>query len=273
MKQRLDILRTSTSKSFNEFLDRSTKPLRVAWYPSAGNDFRPLLYLNSSYTITRPVHEPEPEHPDIFIFSDAADDFHSLPYQNSYSDLNYDGPLLIQSKERWAFPARTIINAENVEQLALPNIPNLKIGHFGPKQRTRAYFFYANVESDKLGSFKVPVIYVYAENESFCAKWLLLNQIQISHIISVRYGGGLSGGKASGLWLKNIFSRLSCESYISDNFHNGAELEGDSIAMRRYHNLNPTSDERGFQLREYRRIPTGSWHADNVVFYRVDYSG
>ena len=49
-----------------KFLNKNKKEPRIAWYPSAGQGFRALLYLDPSYSQINPASESEPKSPDIF---------------------------------------------------------------------------------------------------------------------------------------------------------------------------------------------------------------
>ena len=55
---------------FQKFLDKVKGEPRIAWYPSAGEDFRALLYLDPSYSRINPASVLEPQSPDIFLFTD-----------------------------------------------------------------------------------------------------------------------------------------------------------------------------------------------------------
>jgi hypothetical protein len=82
----------------------------------------------------------------------------------------------------------------------------------------RLIFLMVKVESNTLGTRLTPVLYAFAEKETFFCKKLIPNNAIITHIIHVRYGGGLGGGgKATGIWLLNVLKQLKCELLITDN--------------------------------------------------------
>lgn len=87
-----------------------------------------------------------------------------------------------------------------------------------------------------LGKFTCSVIYSFTENEAFCEKVLLPNDAIISHIIHIRYGGGLcGGGKATGIWVLNVLKKLRCKVFITDGHY--SEQAGDKAAMSLYPSL------------------------------------
>ena len=53
-----------------KLLDNFEGEPRIAWYPSAGEDFRPLLYLHPKFSNLNRGIRQEPQTPDLFIFTD-----------------------------------------------------------------------------------------------------------------------------------------------------------------------------------------------------------
>ena len=69
-KQLLYHLNGPTSGRFKAYLDSLKDAPRIAWYPSAGTDFRALLYLHPDFARKEPAATPDPAPPDIFLFTD-----------------------------------------------------------------------------------------------------------------------------------------------------------------------------------------------------------
>ena len=99
----------------------------------------------------------------------------------------------------------------------------------------KVLFITVKVHSDKLGEYKFPLIYAFTENESFCVEKLMNDQSVLSHIIHMRYNGGMGGGKASGVWIVNVLKQLGCEVFISDGQY--FWQEGDNKAAELYPEL------------------------------------
>ena len=68
--QLLTELNGSKKGALKKFIDTFKGEPRIAWYPSAGVDFRALLYLSPQYAASDPVDVEEPQTPDIFLFTD-----------------------------------------------------------------------------------------------------------------------------------------------------------------------------------------------------------
>jgi len=213
---------------FKKYLDSLKNEPRIAWYPSAGTDFRALMYLHPNYlTINLPRTEV-PKCPDIFLFTDY------FPWQSS----TFLDNKIIYSDEH------TTIEIVEIEELPRINLPlHAEIVEFpkGSSATNRVVFMTVNVKSDEVGNFMFPVLYVFAENEAFYCEKLVPYSAKLSHIIHVRYGGGLGGGgNATGAWLLNVLPQLGCEVFITDGSHK--IQSGDVAAMELCPKIPKTTD-------------------------------
>jgi len=216
-RQLLNHLNGNNTGNLKKFLNGFKGEPRIAWYPSAGEDFKALLYLHPNYSQLNPADRQEPAPPDLFLFTDY------YPWQDS---TFLDNNVIFSSNK-----TRVII--ESIEALPNLNLPlHVGIVDFpeGSTATDKAIFLQIRVESDTLGIINYPVIYAFAENEAFYCQKLVPKKATISHIIHVRYGGGLGGGgKSNGVWLLNVLNTLSCEMFITDGRHQWQS--GDTLAM------------------------------------------
>jgi hypothetical protein len=175
---------------------------RLAWYPSAGTDFRDVLYLHPDFRRHRPGAPDEPAAPDLYLHTDycvaGADDF-------------LDHPLIHQD-------SRCRITVRQIAELPRLNVPfHEELVAFGPSPVTgRVIFLVLEVESRHLARFRVPVVYAFVENAAFCAGCLLPGGARISHVVQVRYGHGLGGGRAGPEWVRRQLPRLGTEVFVTD---------------------------------------------------------
>lgn len=252
-RQLLINLNGNKTGQLKKFLDDFKGEPRIAWYPSAGEDFRALLYLHPNFSRLHPPARQEPQPPDLFLFTDYS------PW----------GGVSFSNNETIYSDRKTKVFVESVEELPRLNLPL----HDGivcfPGHRSftdRAVFLKIKIESDRLGIFTYPLLYAFAENEAFYCEKLIPNKATITHIIHVRYGGGLGGGgRASGAWLLNVLEKLNCELFITDNHHHWQS--GDTRAME----LCPFIPKRCFSmLTPIRTIQSKKWsgHGD-VTWYIV----
>jgi hypothetical protein len=237
---------------FKKFLDGINGEPRIAWYPSAGEDFRALLYLDPSYSKINPASELEPQSPDIFLFTDY--------YPWKYSTFLDHSIIYMDS--------RTMVIVDHIEELPKLNLPlHEELVHFkeGSQVTDKALFLKIRIVSEILGTISYPVIYAFAENESFYCNKIVPYKAHISHIIHIRYGGGCGGGgNASGVWLVNVLNNLNCELFVTDGHYYWQT--GDEFALT----LCPSiTRESNVQLTPIRVLKSESWSGHGDVSWNL----
>lgn len=247
----LEALNGDHRGQFSRWLSDMPGEPRIAWYPSAGEDFRDLLYLHPQYAIrNRAVRKEDVGLPDIYLHTDY------FPWSTStFLDVK-----TVHSD------SRTIVSIESMEELPRCDLPvDRRIVHFpeGSLATGRVVFLQVRIVSDVLGIFTRPLIYVFAENAAFCAQRVLSLDGRFSHVIHVRYGGGCGGGgSSSGQWLRNVLRRMQCEAYLSDgNYYD------DGIVIKRFPELGP--QEKESVLTPIRTIPSQSWSGHGNVVWNL----
>ncbi|MBP7653910.1 hypothetical protein KA977_10845 [Candidatus Dependentiae bacterium] len=224
--------------------------LNIAWYPSAGKDFRALLYLTQKYAELNPASSNENFFPNFYLFTDYDNYFFSSIYENStiHSDKNTE--IILN-------------NYEELPNLELPLDKEIVNCYEGSEMTGRLFFLEIQVKSKKIGDFICPVIYAFVENESFCSKILLSQKTSLSHIIHIRYGAPSGGGKASGIWLLNVLKKLNCKVFISDGSFNLSD--GDIAAYTLYPNLKGEPPV----METIRKINSESWSGHGNVSWNI----
>jgi hypothetical protein len=216
---------------------------RIAWYPSAGSDYRDVLYLSEQYALRDPASVPEPAPPTFFLHTDYGTFFHSE--LSSGVELYNDRRTIVKVKVFEDLPRCDVALGHGIVE---------KMG--GNTFAGRVVFMELEVCSKVLGHIEVPILYAFCENEGFCANVLLPFRAKISHIVQVRYGAGMgSGGWAAGIWLWNVMERLGCEVYVGDG--DRRRERGDLVAYERYPDLR--GSERQILDVEIRRLRTTGW--------------
>ncbi len=238
---------------FKSFIDGLRNEPRICWYPSAGEDFRALMYLSEKYILElNPSSEEEPLPPDIFVFTDY------YPWSPS---------TFLDNRTIYA-DSRTSVYIKDLEELPKTNLKlHKELVDFpeGSIVTGRTIFMNIVIDSNRLEKITYPVLYCFAENEEFYLKKIQANKGIITHVVHVRYGGGLGGGgRASGAWIVNALEKIGCEIFITDRHHHfqdGDYFAMDYCSLPKNVNLN---------MREIRKIYSEKWssHGD-VVFYKV----
>ena len=252
----LNYLNGKNKGIFYSWLQGQKKNPHIAWYPSAGTDFRPLMYLHGSLTQLVPA---EPSFPDIFIYTDY------FPWKDS---TFLDSPLIFQD-------ASTKITVEEIEQL-----PNLhltfsdQIVHFpeGSQASNKVVFMKVKVESERLGTICYPVLYAFVENEAFFSEVLLPKRASISHILQIRYGGGFGGGGyARGTWILHVLQLLNTKMLIACNSDIGLGIYNSGPGDQYFLEQNPNIPRTPYQdLTSIRETVGKQWSSyGDVIWYLV----
>lgn len=250
-KEMLYMLNGTNNGALKKWLDNFKGEPRIAWYPSAGNDFRDLLYLNANFSEIEPAANAEPQPPDIFFHTDY------------YASSVLDNHTIYQDDH-------TTVFVTSMEELPLCNLPlddQIVAFPMGDHATGNVLFLEIEIQSDTLGNFNVPVIYAFVENAAFCAKKILPYNGRLSHIIHIRFGGGCGGGESSGIWLLNILKKVKCEVFVSDSHY--ARQSGDERIYQLYPSL---AGNDASQLEQIRILASERWsgHGDitwNIVNY------
>lgn len=225
------------------WLEENPAEPRIAWYPSAGTDMRDLLFLHSDYSQMVPPTKPEPTPPEFFLHTDYFGGNHAL--------LSDSVPIYQDS--------RTTIRVSEIEELPRLELPlhrYIVTNHEGSEATHRVLFMSVDVTCLRLGCFRRPVLYAFAENAAFCAERLIPLSARCSHLVQVRYGHGFGGGRASPGWLRHQIDRLGVEVLISD----GAEQrDRETNAVFQRFPILDGPETRMDSWSRLRSIPQRSW--------------
>lgn len=269
-----------TKRSVEEVLNDHK---HICWYPSAGSDFREMLFLSEQYYNWNsrkdyvPIENPGPI-PDLFILSDKY--LVTKAYTNNYVYKNYkahvyledyisktrnNGVLLFCNGKYGGFETEIYVNS--IERLKDVN----KAESDNNSYSGRAYLFNVTVSSRYFMCHNTDLLYVFADNFAFAGNHLLDKHIE--SMILIRPGDGRNDKLKTIYFVKHIIGLVDCKYLISyrryvedrdfwciDN--NIKELEGYSLNEPK--------------LEEYYKVDGKKWSYDeqvpfnnDVVWYRV----
>lgn len=273
----LDLLTTLNGDrrgAFHRYLATLKSAPRIAWYPSAGEDFRDLLYLSRAYSVHHPaIVEPPP--PELFLPGEVA----GVPRQSTGEPLapelflhtDYfpwqmsqflDTPIIYNDCKT----TLTVLELEELPRCDLPLNPGLVTFEEGSTATGRVVFMWVQVQSRLLGDFHCPLLYAFVENAAFCASLALPHQARFSHVVQVRYGGGCGGGGFSvGAWLPNVLKRLGCQVFITDD-SDDEDLPADP-AIRLFPELD--SEQPPCELKSIRTLPGKLWSNHGDITWKM----
>lgn len=194
---------------------------RICWYPSAGGDFRELLFLSEQYNNWKNVPIDNGEQPDLFVLTDCRPDNTNFGYDSGKIDIErINGDKYWQIERLFmAYDWGTKITVNGkvrlVEHLGLDTDPDLYNGEMSDNQGN-AFYMSVHIKSNKLGEWDADVLYILAENTTFAFNYLLKNNIQIDYIVNVRYGENFGESALAGDWLIRMLEPLNVKYYLAN---------------------------------------------------------
>ena len=221
----------------NEELVEILKDKTICWYPSAGDDFRPLLYLSEQYVSTRDDIRNIAPLPQLFVFTD---------YHNSYFDCNYKG---LKALSEGTLKSGDYLYDDSVRGIIHFNYKHTKIKVLSIKKvdidipqldRSLAcneasvkygtgYCMSVQITSkdesrrkNNLGTYTAQLLYIFAENSAF-AELLLRENIRVDFLLRIRYGINCGDScDTDGEWLRYAAPKLGVKYYFEETDRSGA---------------------------------------------------
>ena len=192
----------------------------ICWYPSAGGDFRALLFLSRQYCEWKGVDICPEELPDLFVMSDC--DHKNITYTGGHGLLNVE---VLNAEDIFSVKCfdiysdiHTTITASGIQVLNRLNIPcdDKLYGLSKSENYGCAFLFKAHISSKQLGEWDADVLYLLVENTGFALRYLLPNRLSVDYIVCVRYGSSFGGSGLPGKWLLKLIPQLNVRYYLSN---------------------------------------------------------
>lgn len=268
------------AESVEQFLKRFR---HICWYPSAGADLRPLLYLSEGCYRWKnvPIEEGQ-SFPDLYIFTDYSDTTKTY----FVNDINIKG---LNSIRHGVQPQGPLIecgrNATRITALKTERLPDLAaevdtslITRDASERIGNVFHVKAQVDSNQLGSRNVDFLYILCENTAFARDVLLANDIRTEYVVQVRYGNGFGGSGLAGDWIKHILKKLGCRYFIGEpeymernafvDEEKAAELFPGKLSEPSYERFYGV-DDRLWSHRSGSYNYAADVHAEGVNWYRI----
>ncbi|WP_035765042.1 DUF7663 domain-containing protein [Butyrivibrio sp. NC2002] len=247
---------------------------RICWYPSAGADFRELLFLSPKYLKWKSVSISKKELPDLFILTDCFPhdcSFKRTPSPSYIERLNHDN---YSDLNTIVHDSRTRITVnDKIEEISFSGIPFDEIFfNFDISDNyNKAFLMNLHIDSDKLGEWDSEVLYILVENTRFALDYLYKNKIHIDWIIKVRYGDAFGGSTLSGDWLLKLLGPLNVKYYLSNKVTESSfEYIPESIIKEYPIHKEILNDTSLQNLEEVHRVDAVTWSDQgDIYWYRV----
>ena len=281
---------------FRQLLERfeAGRDPRFLWYPSAGLDFRDLLFLHEVIWKTswrkepiRNAQEVPAAPPDIYIHTDCSE---PIDYDKWPRILRPFQPLTEHHVPARPFTLyrddRTNIRIVHHEEISSDiYFPFTKAQRVTPHfQRSppilpgRFFYFELQVICKQLGEFHRPMLFFFVENAAFLARAILPCHLRVSHVLSIRQQGkaaenvGLCRG-----YQKHFFKDMRTEVFISDfNPPDCAEnhTEGKPTADRKspqddYGLSRIAKTSQSVEMSMFATLPEIEWGGDSKYCFQV----
>lgn len=217
----------------------------LCYYPSAGNDYRDLLYTSQPLSDSLGVHET----PAVHLRTD---------YDNQYVKL--DG--VVYSDDRTTITIVARYRLELTHPVNYKVSPTFAVFTEHAHPTPVIWLMEVEVRSKTLGVFRRPVIYFMFENINFVSEILLRYAVKVSHFCKSREGCGFGGNRQSISVVYPFFRDLGVRYALVDD-----EVHFDERLFRRIAHHNYLSPNPRFKLQELSTI--ADWSGFRVKIFRV----
>ena len=218
----------------NELANTIKKYNHICWYPSAGADYRALLYLSDVFydKYSESVAGIYPDHdrvvPDLFIYTDVNIPSDSQNYSGTHNIETC--AALLNNPHNWK-KAKILYRDKNttiiIESISRFEgvITGLNKRYVNDDYGVSENYGNALLMNIKVESYKYPygtsawrtkLLYVIGENVVVAKNLFLDNSIKIDTVVQIRYGDGWGGAELKGQWVKSLFSHLDTKYFIAN---------------------------------------------------------
>jgi len=245
---------------------------KICWYPSAGADFRTLLFLSKQYCAKKNVNIDTNELPDLFVFTDCKPQDISFSSKNGYTEINkLNCSIANEIKFLYAsYDCQTIIRVNkicNCDDLNIPSNDNLfyltKSENYG-----KVFYMQVHISSQSLGEWDTDILYILIENTGFAFDFLIKNRVFVDYIVRVRYGDSFGGSALQGEWLLKLIKPLKVKYFLSNKVEEKSFKYIPSELSKIYQNYEYIwSNTDIIQLTEFYCVSEKSWSKQGDIHW------
>jgi hypothetical protein len=213
----------------------------IAWYPSAGTDFRDLLEAETRTEISPDIYFHTDYMKDIVISRGTIFDDRSTLVQ--IMEINY---LRCTDEINYHIDENFAVFADNAYPKPTILLLDVLLTYSG-------------------GEIRKPVLYWYFENINFLDEVLIKYHIPISHIVKVREGMGFGGNIKSIAISYAFLSKLKTQYLLIDN---RADIDQDLIRIIRGKHPEKLKNFKLVNIAQRRNI--SDWSGYSVTVRRIE---
>ena len=236
----------------------------VCWYPSAGSDFRALLFLSDWYYKKYDVPMDEGQVlPELFVMTDYMGlrmfDGEQHIFGEAYEQIQRGhcepGSSLLHVKYKNNSTEIVVKRYEKLCNLSLPYDSRL-LYQEEPAVYNSAFLIEVEVISrsyDVTNRYETAILYVAAENQLFAERVLIPNGIKTEYLVIMNYGAGFGGGNGiSYKWILRDYKELGIGYVVSNQFPAGDGSDTDYPELADFYGIDGVQWTRGNPVVWYR---------------------
>ena len=201
----------------------------VCWYPSAGSDFRALLFLSDWYYKKNDVPTDEGQAlPELFVMTDY------LGLGSLYEEERFWGDAYGQIRNGYCDPGTYLLHVaykntstdiivkryEKLRDMRLPYDYRLDCREESEVYNS-AFLIEVEVVSrsyDEIRRYETSVLYAAAENQMFAKRIAIRCGFKMEYLVIMNYGAGFGGGNGIGFeWIFDEYKELGIRYVVSNH--------------------------------------------------------
>ena len=236
----------------------------VCWYPSAGSDFRALLFLSDWYYKKNNVPMDKGQVlPDLFVMTDylglgdfyVNQSFWGDAYEQIMRGNCEPGSCLVHVSYKNSSTDIVVKRYERLCDLRLPFDSRLKCSE-KPAVYNSAFLIEVEVISrsyDVVNRYETAVLYAAAENQLFAERILISRGLKTEYLVIMNYGAGFGGGNGiSYKWILRDYKELGIRYAVSNQFPAGDGSDPDYPELTDFYGIDGVMWTRGNPVVWYR---------------------
>lgn len=204
----------------------------ICWYPSAGRDFREMLFFSKQYYSVHKAEfanaAPSKEVPDLFLLTDLIPWKGELDYARFGHPLgNSDFDKLESGKLKCGdflfyddYTQIKVLKYSYLEDVGVPFHAEF-CDMAKPQDFGRAYYFQLEISSKHQQDKRVwetNLVYVITENTAFAFDYLVKNEIHLDYVVAIRYGEAFGGSRVWPTWIYYLLGQFRTRYFIEAGY-------------------------------------------------------
>ena len=224
----------------DELINSIKRYRKICWYPSAGSDFRPFLFLSNAFykDYSQVIADQYPDHdrviPDLFVFSDV--NIPNIVYYKVSNVSGYTDADKLNDPRSWRY-AKTLYS-DPYTYISIDKkyrfedvIQEIKRNHFDPDYKVSKNYgnaflmdvtvsslmYKSRMDNGRIKTWKTKFLYIIGENAAVAKELFLKNSVDIDSVVLIRYGDGFGHAELGAQWVESLFRHLHTNYLVAND--------------------------------------------------------